>query len=153
MIGSWLPGVTASDPAAAYTLALRKGTIKVIGYRDLDGRKTILIRVNGARGKLASGAYGTKPAGRARSCKPLPKGGLEVWLDASTYLERQEAMVAPKYSSHEGCLKFAGWSTTTTRVQWLRPTRHNLARLNLTPPTGFGQVSSHRMDVFLGPYS
>lgn len=153
VVGSWLPGVTASDPAAAYTAALRKGTIKVIGYRGLDGRKTILIRIIGVRDKSSGGAYGKKPAARAKSCKPLPKGGYEVWLDASTYLERQEAMVQPKFSRHDGCLTFTGWSTATTRVQWLRPTSHNLDRLNLTPPAGFARVSGHQMDILLRPYS
>ncbi|HET7018627.1 MAG TPA: hypothetical protein VFI65_32210 [Streptosporangiaceae bacterium] len=154
VIASWLPGVTASDPAAAYTAALRKGTIKVIGYRNLHGKKTILIQINGAKDKADNGAYGKPQAGRAQSCKALPRGKFEVWLDASTYLEIQEAQVGPKFvKSKSGCFKFSGWSTTTTKLQWLRPTKHNLALLNLTPPAGFAQVSGHQMDLYLSPYS
>ena len=154
VIGSWLPGVTASDPAAAYTAALRKGIIKVIGYRELDGKKTILIQVNGVGGKRINSVYGKPQAGRARSCKLLPKGMFEVWLDASNYLEMQDAMVGPKFvRGQSGCLKFSGWSRSITKLQWLRPTKHNLALLNLTPPAGFAQVSSHQMDLYLGPYS
>ena len=51
------------------------------------------------------------------------------------------------------CAKVVGWSTTTTRVDWLPPTRHNLALLNLTPSAGFTQVSNQQMGQFLGPYS
>lgn len=154
VIASWLPGVTASDPAAAYAAALRKGTIKVLGYRGLHGKKAILIQIVGAGDKSSNGAYVTPKAGRAHSCKPLPSGGYEVWLDASTYLEMQEAKVDPKFvRSRSGCLMFTGWSTAITKMQWLRPTKHNLALLNLTPPAGFARVSSHQMDLYLRPYS
>jgi hypothetical protein len=165
-IGSWLPGVTASDPATAYTKALRHGIIKVIGYRSLEGRKAILIQVNDTKIKLqtlcrqaGSSAKCRMYSSRPGSCKALPDGKDEVWLDASTYLEIAEAKITPKSTGgqagakHPTCAKFAGWLTAMTRFQWLRPTKHNLALLNLTPPAGFTRVSSHQMGVYLGPYS
>lgn len=188
VIGSWLPGVTASDPASAYTAALRKGIIKVIGYRNLDGRQTILIQIdyqkvkdqNAPTAQICPAGHAGAPSssGSASSgppltpCEPLPPGTVtckrvplgvdEVWLDASTYLEVQEATIAPKTvggSASEGpgvrptCAKVVGWSTTTTSVDWLPPTKHNLALLNLTPPAGFTQVSNQQMGQYLGPYS
>jgi hypothetical protein len=159
VIGSWLPGVTASDPAAAYTTALRKGIIKVIGFRNFDGRRTILIKINGAKpkGRAACKPYsGAKSCPRAtagRACKPLPQGMLEVWLDPTTYLEIAQAKITPTFTGTPGCPKFKDMSTYLTKFQWLRPTKHNLALLNLTPPAGFTKVSSHQMGVYLGPYS
>jgi hypothetical protein len=185
VIGSWLPGVTASDPASAYTAALRKGIIKVIGYRKLNGRQTILIQVDfqkvkdqnappaqicparhagapSSSGSASSGPSitpcGPLPPGTV-TCKFVPLGVDEVWLDASTYLEVQEATIAPKTVGGTAsdklptCAKVVGWSTTTRSVDWLPPTRHNLALLNLTPPAGFTQVSNQQMAQYLGPYS
>jgi hypothetical protein len=51
------------------------------------------------------------------------------------------------------CYTVAGWSPTTTRVDWLPPTRHNRALLNLTPPAGFTRVSNQKIAQYLGPYS
>lgn len=157
VIGSWLPGVTASDPVAAYTAALRKGIIKVIGYRNFHGRRTILIKLNGGKFKRATACKpssgGKSCFSPGRSCKSLPTGRVEVWLDATTYLEIAEAKITPKFVGPPSCPKFTGWSTDLTKFQWLRPTKHNLALLNLTPPAGFTRVSSHQMGVYLGPYS
>jgi hypothetical protein len=184
VIGSWLPGVTASDPASAYTAALRKGTIKVIGYRKLNGRQTILIQVDYQKVKDqicpapprhagAPGSSGPASSGPSRTpCGPLPPGTVtcklvppdvnEVWLDASTYLQVQEATIAPatvggsppdKPGVRPTCAKVVGWSTTTTSVDWLPPTKQNLALLNLTPPAGFTQVSNQQIAQYLGPYS
>ena len=179
VIASWMPGVTASDPASAYTAALRKGTIKVIGYRNLNGRQTILIQIDypkvkdqgcQARHAGAPGSSGPASSGPSRTpCEPLPPGTAtckrvppdvnEVWLDASTYLEVQEATIAPTTVGGAAsdvrptCAKVVGWSTTTTSVDWLPPTRQNLALLNLTPPAGFTQVSNQKIAQYLGPYS
>jgi hypothetical protein len=183
VIGSWLPGVTASDPASAYTAALRKGTIKVIGYRKLNGHQTILIQVDFQKVKDqicppprhagAPSSSGSASSGPSRTpCEPLPPGTVtckrvppdvnEVWLDASTYLEVQEATIAPttvgggppdKPGVRPTCAKVVGWSTTTTSVDWLPPTKQNLALLNLTPPAGFTQVSNQQIAQYLGPYS
>jgi hypothetical protein len=184
VIGSWLPGVTASDPSSAYTAALRKGTIKVIGYRNLNGRQTILIQIDyqkvkdqicpAPRHAGAPGSSGSASSGPSRTppCEPLPPGTVtckrvppdvnEVWLDASTYLEVQEATIAPttvgghppdKPGVRPTCAKVVGWSTTTTSVDWLPPTKQNLALLNLTPPAGFTQVSNQQIAQYLGPYS
>lgn len=180
VIGSWLPGVTASDPASAYTAALRKGTIKVIGYRTLDGRHTILIQVvfqkvkdpcqaRHAEAPSSSGSVRSGPQSpcgpqppRPDACKLPPPPVNEVWLDASTYLEIQEATITPRTVMHLlpgkhrvvwGCYTVVGWSTDTTGVDWLPPTKHNLALLNLTPPAGFAQVSNQQMGQYLGPYS
>jgi hypothetical protein len=173
VIGSWLPSVTASDPASAYTAALRRGIIKVIGYRTLDGRQTILIQIDYQKLKLRmSKLYPCQAAGpskcpgaamppRPASCKLPPLPVNEVWLDASTYLEVQEATIEPRTVMHElhkprivwACYKVVGWSATTTRVDWLRPTKQNRALLNLTPPGGFTQVSNQQIAKYLGPYS
>jgi hypothetical protein len=172
VIGSWLPGVTASDPASAYTAALRRGIIKVIGYRKLDGRQTILIQVDYQKMKLRmSKLYpclahparcpGPPMAARPASCKLPPPPVNEVWLDASTYLEVQDATIEPKTVMHQlhkprivwACYKVVGWLPTTTRVDWLPPTKQNLTLLNLTPPAGFARVSNQQIAKYLGPYS
>ncbi|HXJ26150.1 MAG TPA: hypothetical protein VNH17_10630 [Streptosporangiaceae bacterium] len=169
MIGSWLPGVTASDPASAYTDALRKGIIKVVGYRTLHGRQTILIRIDYRKAydsaikphPCITGQNGACIAPRPAGCKLPPPGINEVWLDASTFLEVQEATLTAKtvlYTVDQpgiqwACYTVTGWSTDATSVDWLPPTRQNLALLNLRPPAGFAQVSSQRMAQYLGPYS
>jgi hypothetical protein len=171
VIGSWLPGVTASDPASAYLAALRKGLIKVIGYRKLDGRQTILIQLDYQKMKHIPNLYPcqTHHAGcpgpalppRPGTCKLPPPPVDEVWLDTSTYLEVQEATIEPKTVMHSlhrprivwACYKVVGWSPTTTRMEWLPPTKKNLALLNLTPPAGFTQVSNKQIAQYLGPYS
>jgi hypothetical protein len=175
VIGSWLPGVTASDPASAYTAALRQGIIKVIGYRTVDGRQTILIQINNqkVKAKLRRPDPQTckpQPSGpqppcaappQPRTCKLPPPPVNEVWLDASTYLEVQEATIEPKttmYPLHRppitwACYKVVGWSQTTAHMDWLPPTKHNLGLLTLTPPAGFTQVSNQQMGQYLGPYS
>lgn len=179
VIGSWMPGVTAPDPASAYTAALRQGTIKVVGYRKLNGRQTILIQIDypkvkdqgcQARHAGAPGSSGSASSGPSRTpcelpppgtatCKRVPPDVNEVWLDASTYLEVQEATIAPTTVGGAAsdvrptCAKVVGWSTTTTSVDWLPPTRQNLALLNLTPPAGFTQVSNQKIAQYLGPYS
>jgi hypothetical protein len=175
VIGNWLPGVTASDPASAYAAALRRGIIKVIGYRNLNGRQTILIQINYEKLKLdmvklhmCQGKHagpctqGLPMPPRPRTCKLPPPPVNEVWLDASTYLEVQEATIEPrtvmrmvpgKHGVVWACYTVVGWSATTTSVDWLLPTKHNLALLNLTPPAGFSPVSNQKMAQYLGPYS
>jgi len=124
VIGSWLPGVTASDPASAYAAALRRGIIKVIGYRNLNGRQTILIQIDFQKLKVLP----TTPARRSHdyvrklhmcqaqhagpctrpqampprpsTCKLPPPPVNEVWLDASTYLEVQEGTITPRTVMH-----------------------------------------------------
>jgi hypothetical protein len=171
VIGSWLPGVTARDPAAAYIAALRRGIIKVIGYRKLDGRQTILLQIDFQKLKHIpnlypcqvhhAGCQGPDLSLRPRTCKLPPPAVDEVWLDASTYLEVQEATIEPKTVMHQvrkqhivwACYKVVSWSPATTRVDWLPPTRKNLALLNLTPPAGFTEVSNQQIARYLGPYS
>jgi hypothetical protein len=171
VIGSWLPGVTARDPASAYAAALRRGIIKVIGYRTLDGRQTILLQIDYQKLKHIPNLYpcqarharcpGPALSSRPSTCKLPPPAVDEVWLDASTYLEVQEATIEPKTVMYQvrkphvvwACYKVEGWSPTTTRVDWLPPTRHNRALLNLTPPAGFTQVSNRQIARYLGPYS
>jgi len=99
----------------------------------------------------------SRPAG----CNLPPPAVNEVWLDASSYLEVQEATIEPKTVMHLlhrhriawACYQVVGWSPTTTSVGWLPPTRHNLALLKLIPPAGFTQVSSQQIAQYLGPYS
>jgi hypothetical protein len=185
VIGSWLPGVTASDPASAYTAALKKGFIKVSGYQKLDGRQTILIQINYRKVKLhicqaqqAGPCQGLAMPARPDSCTLPPAPVNEVWLDASTYLEVQQATIEPRTVMHllhkprivrgrlvervqprrallaRGvCYKVVGWSATTTSVDWLPPTKQNRSLLNLTPPAGFIQVSNQQIAQYLGPYS
>jgi hypothetical protein len=161
VIGSWLPGVTASDPASAYTAALRKGIIKVLGYRTLNGRQTILIQINYRKLVTHVSPHDTFLPPRPASCKLSPPAINEVWLDASTYLEVQEATLNPQTVIHElkqknvvwACYTVVGWSGTTTSVGWLPPTKQNLALLNLTPPAGFTRVSSEQIAQYLGRYS
>jgi hypothetical protein len=171
VIGSWLPGVSASDPASAYAAALRKGIIKVIGYRTLDGRQTILLQIDYQKLKHIPNLYpcearharcpGPALSSRPSTCKLPPPSVQEVWLDASTYLEVQEATINPKTVMYQvrkphvvwACYKVTGWSPTTTSVNWLPPTRHNRALLNLTPPAGFTEVSNQQIAQYLGPYS
>ena len=98
---------------------------------------------------------------RPDSCELPPPPVSEVWLDASTYLDVQEATIEPRTVMHLlhkppvtwACYTVVGWSATTTSVGWLRPTKPNLALLNLTPPAGFTQVSMQQMAQYLGPYS
>jgi hypothetical protein len=173
VIGSWLAGVQASSPASAYRAALRKGIINVLGYRMLNGRRTILIRLDfptvkvripkprpcraGQAGPCLTPGLSHRPA----ACKLPPPPINEVWLDASTYLEVQSATIEPKTVMHLlrekhitwGCYTVVGWTTSTTSVGWLRPTKRNLVRLHLTPPAGFTEVSMQQMARYLGPYS
>jgi hypothetical protein len=169
VIASWLPGVTASDPASAYTEALRKGIIKVAGYQKLHGRPTILLRIDYRKAydsaikphPCITGQNGACIPPRPADCKLPPPGINEVWLDASTFLEVQEATLTAKTVIRTldepgiqwACYTVAGWSADTTRVDWLPPTRKSLALLNLTPPAGFTQVSNQQMTQYLGPYS
>jgi hypothetical protein len=51
------------------------------------------------------------------------------------------------------CYQVVGWSATTTSMDWLPPTKQNLALLDLTPPAGFTQVSNQQISQYLGPYS
>ena len=172
VIGSWLPDVTASDPASAYIAALRRGIIKVIGYRKLDGRQTILIQIDYQKMKFKMSklypcqahpgrCQGFPLQPRPGNCKLPPPPVDEVWLDASTYLEVQEATIEPRTVIHLlhkprivwACYNVVGWSATTTSVDWLPPTQQNRALLNLTPPAGFTRVSNQQIAQYLGPYS
>ncbi len=168
VVGGWLPGVTAKDPASAYAAALRQGIIKVLGYRTLHGHRTILIRIDTAKLRIkcqvGQGTLCHAPAGppRPANCKVPPAVVNEVWLASSTYLEVREATLTPKTvmrmqpGKHKitwACYRVVGWSATTTEVDWLPPTKHNRALLNLTPPAGFTSVSNAQIAQYLGPYS
>lgn len=183
VIGSWLPwlpSVKASNPAAAYTAALKQKRIKVIGYRNLAGRKTVLIHIlppPPARCWRHFTEAGGHPAARVVPCNspgavPLPRSKCPtsptidaVWLDASTYLTAREVRMEPTYQTAREvrmewdghppgqCAKVTGYRKYTTSYWWLQPTKRNLTRLDLTPPPGFTQVSSKKMADYLGPYS
>ncbi len=69
-VSSWLPLQTSANPAVAFRQALKAHAITVVGHRVLDGRDTILLRVNDRYvnaeklrrlARLAPRAHGLKP--------------------------------------------------------------------------------------------
>jgi len=139
-VSSWLPLQSSADPAVAFRQALDKHAITVVGHRVLDGRDTILLRVNDPS---ASPFVGGPPSW--------------IWVDASTYLVVQTehyihaykggSYIAPTPTSQ------MTWQPLVNRVTWLTPTPHNLALLTLNPPAGFANVPYSQMVSYLGPIS
>ena len=138
-VSSWLPLQSSADPAVAFKQALKAHGITVAGHRVLDGRDTILLRVNGP----------------LESWPQDPPSW--IWVDASTYLVVQTehfihaykggTFVPPTPTSQ------LMWIALVSRVTWLTPTPQNLALLTLDPPTGFTNVPYSVMTSYLGRIS
>lgn len=169
-VGASWPYGTASDPEAAYLDALRHGSIKLIGYRYLDGRRTILIQlVQHEPRQVRPKLHPIAPDGRKidfrkiKMCPwaPYPPTVYRVWLDASSYLEAQYADIEPRFvggspagpGQRQTCARLDGTTTLITATSWLPPNKKNTAVAKLVPPAGFTQVSEQQIAVYLGPYS
>jgi hypothetical protein len=139
-VSSWLPLQSNADPAVAFRQALTAHAITVVGHRVLDGRDTILLRVNDPSEPPSDGS---------------PPGW--IWVDAGTYLVVQTehfihaykggSYIAPTPTSQ------MTWQPLVYRVTWLTPTPGNLALLTLNPPDGFTNVPYSQMVKYLGPIS
>lgn len=135
-LSSFLPLQGNSDPHVAFQQALKAGTITVVGHRSLNGRDTILIRVNAAN----------KPGARLQ----WPPSW--IWIDASTYLVVQTKHSTPDFPSASGSK--ISWRAIVNQVTWLPPTPQNLAQLTVTPPAGFTRIPySELAQKYLGPIS
>jgi hypothetical protein len=138
-VSSWLPLQSSADPAAAFRQALKAHAITVAGRRVLDGRDTILLRVNDPSSPLSQGPPSW------------------IWVDASTYLVVQTehfihaykggTFIPPTPTSQRT------WIPLVDRVTWLTPTPQNLALLTLNPPAGFTSVPYSVMTSYLGRIS
>jgi hypothetical protein len=111
----------------AFQQARKAGTITVVGRQSLNGRDTILIRVNAAN----------KPGAKLQ----WPPSW--IWIDASTYLVVQTKHFIPDFpSAPEGKIS---WRAIVDQVIWLPPTPENLAQLTVTPPAGFTKIPASEM--------
>jgi hypothetical protein len=150
-ISTLLPLQAQSNPVAAFNTALRRGLVKVVGHQELDGRDTILLRVNREVTRCEKPGH---PAiaksncsnGEPVSTQPPPED--EVWIDASTYLVVQTKNYKPSPTAANGT-----WPSFTTTVNWLPSTPANLANLSITPPSGYTKIPSTGMVRYLGPIS
>lgn len=138
-LSSFLPLQGNSDPHVAFQQALKAGTITVVGHQSLNGRDTILIRVN------AVNTPGANP--------PWPPSW--IWIDASTYLVVQTKHFVPVFPSHPSAPDTKiQWRAAVDDVTWLSPTPENLAQLTVTPPAGFTKIPDSEMgQKYLGPIS
>jgi len=135
-LSSFLPLQGNSHPRVAFQQALKAGTITVVGHQSLNGRDTILIRVNSRN----------KPGAKLR----WPPSW--IWVDASTYLVVQTKHFIPDFSSAPGGK--ISWRAVVDQVTWLPPTPENLAQLTVTPPAGFTKIPySELAQKYLGPIS
>jgi hypothetical protein len=135
-LSSFLPLQANSDPRRAFQQALKAGTITVVGHQSLNGRDTILIRVNAAN----------KPGAKLQ----WPPSW--IWIDASTYLVVQTKHFIPGLPSAPGGK--ISWRAIVNQVSWLPPTPENLAQLTVTPPAGFAKIPASEMaQKYLGPIS
>jgi hypothetical protein len=135
-LSSFLPLQGNSNPHVAFQQALKAGTITVVGHQSLNGRDTILIRVNT---KIKPGAKLQWPPSW-------------IWIDASTYLVVQTKQPLPKFPSAPGGK--ISWRAYVNQVTWLAPTPQNLAQLTVTPPAGFTKIPySELAQKYLGPLS
>jgi hypothetical protein len=135
-LSSFLPLQGNSDPHVAFQQALKAGTITVVGHQSLNGRATILIRVNS----------------RIKPSAKLQWPPSWIWIDASTYLVVQTKHFIPDFpSAPAGKIS---WRAIVNQVTWLPPTPENLAQLSVTPPAGFTKISALEMgQKYLGPIS
>jgi hypothetical protein len=140
-ISSFLPLQTNEDPAIAFREALKAGIITVVGHRTLNGRDTILLRVNSSYRGL-------------RTNQPPASS---IWIDASTYLvvQTERFIFHPPLSCKPSALVcHVTWFPVIDHVSWLPPTRQNLALLTVTPPAGFTKIPYSEMaQKYLGPIS
>ena len=139
-VSSWLPLQSNANPAVAFRQALKAGTITVAGHRILNGRDTILLRVNEPNTPLTP--------------RDRPSW---IWVDASSYMVVQTEHYIHAYKGgtfippapDSGLM----WIALVDRVTWLPPTPQNLALLTLTPPAGFTEVPYSVMVTYLGRIS
>jgi len=140
-LSSFLPLQGNSNPAVAFQQALEAGIITVVGHQSLNGRDTILIRVNPVN----------KPGA------PLQFPPSSIWLDASTYLVVQTEHFVPDLQGGSGPSATGGkvsWRAIVNQVSWLSPTPQNLAQLTVTPPASFTEIPYSEMaQKYLGPIS
>jgi hypothetical protein len=135
-LSSFLPLQGNSDPHVAFQQALNAGTIAVVGHQRLNGRDTILIRVDSAV--------------KAPSKIQWPPSW--IWIDASTYLVVQTKHSIPIFPSAPGGK--VSWRVAVDQVAWLQPTPQNLAQLTVTPPADFTKIPYSEMaQKYLGPIS
>jgi hypothetical protein len=135
-LSSFLPLQGNSDPHAAFQQALKAGTITVVGHQILNGRDTILIRVN--------------PVNKSGAKLHWPPSS--IWIDASTYLVVQTKHFIPGFPTAPGSK--ISWRAVVNQVTWLPPTPENLAQLTVTPPAGFTKIPySELAQKYLGPIS
>lgn len=130
-ISAFLPLQTNANPAVAFSEALKAGIITVVGHQSLNGRDTILLRINPKK------THG-------------PAVESLIWIDASTYLVVQTEHILP----HLPNLPANSPSSVISQVSWLSPTPENLALLTLTQPAGFTKIPySELVQKYLGPIS
>lgn len=160
-ISSFLPLQSDKDPVVAFHQALKAGTITVVGHRDLNGRDTILLRINHAPG-----------AARKAKAAAIPPD--YIWLDGSSYLVVQTEHYVPwSLPGADHQLRLHGqqswpavpdhtsvirgkttWSPILADITWLSPTPENLALLTVTPPDGFTNIPDAEMEQkYLAPIS
>ena len=150
-ISAFLPLQAQSNPVAAFNTALRQGLVKVVGHQELDGRDTILLRVNREATRCEKPGHPAIAKSNCSNGEPVstqPPPDDEVWIDASTYLVVQTKNYKPSPPAVNGT-----WPSFTTTVNWLPPTPANLANLSSTPPSGYTKIPSTGMVRYLGPIS
>jgi hypothetical protein len=150
-ISAFLPLQAQSNPVAAFNTALKQGLVKVVGHQELDGRDTILLRVNRAATRCEKPGHPAIAKSNCSNGDPVSNQSApdnEVWIDASTYLVVQTRSYKPGPTAANGA-----WPSFTTTVDWLPPTPANLANLSITPPSGYTRIPTTGLGKYLGPIS